>query len=401
MPFPKEYSEYRNQLISKKEVSFLRKDKAQKSYYCYLIPVTIKDDPIAVIELVEDLTVIDRHIRRMITRSTILTFVLIFTGGLVTVFFGLRKIGRPLEQLREKAKRIGVGDLSGSLQLKGHDELTELAHTINTMCAQLADSRDKIKAETEARITAMEQLRHADRLKTIGTLSSGVAHEIGTPLNVISGRAGLIASGNLSKNEIDESAEIINKQSSRITGIIQQLLKYTRQKSVERTTVDLRLLVLETIDLLHHLLEKRRIRISVADSDCSTLVTADASQIQQVLTNIIANAVHAMENNGEVKISFRIENKTHPERLNDGRREFAVVSIEDRGKGIAKENIEHIFDPFFTTKDVGEGTGLGLSIAYGIIREHSGWIAVTSKLGKGSCFLVYLPWEKIKCLKES
>ncbi len=131
------------------------------------------------------------------------------------------------------------------------------------------------------------------------------------------------------------------------------------------------------------------------------MAEVDRSQIQQVISNIIENAIHAMPQGGTVAVRvepgpFRATGNVHA-----SEQPAARVSIEDQGVGIPAENLDHIFDPFFTTKEVGKGTGLGLSIAYGIVQDHGGWIEVSSQTGKGSRFLIYLPLAETRCIGET
>ncbi len=151
---------------------------------------------------------------------------MLLISGLLAVLLGVRFVGRPLEQLIAKARRIGGGDLEGPVHLHSHDELAELAENLNAMCANLAESQTKLRQETAARITALEQLRHADRLKTVGRLASGIAHELGTPLNVVAGRAGLIGSGKLDAEQIAQSAAAIKPEADKMTEIIRQLARF-------------------------------------------------------------------------------------------------------------------------------------------------------------------------------
>jgi signal transduction histidine kinase len=305
-------------------------------------------------------------------------------------------IGRPLQRLIEKTRRIGDGDLAGPLFLHGHDELTELARAVNGMCDQLATAWDRLRAETEARVEALEQLRHTDRLRTVGTLASGIAHELGTPLNVVSGRAGLIlaGSGALPASKVAENAGIIKTQAERMTKIIRQLLDFARQHPREAVSLDLRTIVSETIEMLGSLAKKHGARLKVVLGDDPFTTNADRSQIQQVLTNLIVNAVQATTASSEVTVVCRRAVMRPPQGVEGYDGEYLCIDVWDEGEGVAEENVGHIFDPFFTTKDVGKGTGLGLSIAYGIVREHGGWIDVKSERGKGSCFSVYLPPEQ-------
>ena len=135
--------------------------------------------------------------RDVIRRTALLIGGMLLISGMLAVGLGVRLVGRPLQLLIAKARRVGGGDLEGPVHLRSRDELAELAEGLNAMCANLAESQTRLRQETAARIAALEQLRHADRLKTVGRLASGIAHELGTPLNVVAGRAGLIGSGKL------------------------------------------------------------------------------------------------------------------------------------------------------------------------------------------------------------
>jgi two-component system NtrC family sensor kinase len=288
-------------------------------------------------------------------------------------------------------RRVGDGDFSGPLELRGHDELSELAAGLNTMCEQLLDAKEKVRLETEARIRALEQLRHEDRLTTVGKLASGITHELGTPLNVISGRAWMIAKGNLSPREIIEGANTIKAQSERITAMVRQLLDFARLRSTTKTLADLRQITQQAVDLMSSLGYKQKVDICLVAEDTPITANVDAEQIQQVLMNIITNALQAMPEGGKVEVGIEHEHARPPEGYKGSEGEYFHIYVKDEGKGISKEDMPHIFEPFFTTKETGEGTGLGLSIALGIVREHGGWIDVQSEPGKGSCFSIYLP----------
>jgi len=312
-------------------------------------------------------------------------------SGILATVLGVRLIGKPLRQLTEKTRRIAAGDLHGPVHLRRGDELGELADSLNAMCEQLAESREIIQQEAAARIAAMEQLRHADRLKTVGRLASGIAHELGTPLNVVSGRAELIASGKLVGNEITGSAAAIKAEAEKMTGIIRQLLDFARANSPHKAPADLWQVVSQTVGLLRALAEKRKARLCFVPGSDPAVAEVDAAQIQQVLTNLIVNAIQAMPEGGEVNIHVRRQAARDPGSREDRQEAYFAIEVRDQGVGIAAENIQHLFEPFFTTKGVGEGTGLGLSIAYGIVQEHGGWIDVTSRPDEGSCFTVFLP----------
>jgi len=328
--------------------------------------------------------------RNIIVRTGVLVVGMALISGFLAVLLGVRFIGQPLERLIAKVRQIGAGNLEGLVHIRSHDELEELAENLNAMCADLAESQRKLRDETAARIAAIEQLRHADRLKTVGRLASGIAHELGTPLNVVAGRAALIGSGKLDVEEIARSAAAIRAEADKMTLIIRQLLDFARASTPRKQPVDLRSVVRQTIDLLGSIAEKHKVRLQFEPCAETAIADVDAGQIQQVLTNLTMNAIQAMPQGGPVE--FRIVRRTrpHPEKR-DVRADYFAIEIQDHGVGIPPENLPQLFEPFFTTKEVGAGTGLGLSIAYGIVQEHGGCVEVASEAGKGSCFTVFLP----------
>ncbi len=147
----------------------------------------------------------------------------------------------------------------------------------------------------------------------------------------------------------------------------------------------------QTVELIQPLADKRQIRLPLEQPPEAIPVRLDPGQIQQVLTNILMNALQSMPNGGEVAIQLSQQARAPRDAASEEPRSFAVIAIADQGEGIDPEHLEQVFEPFFTTKPIGEGTGLGLSIAYGIVEEHGGWIDVTSQPGQGSCLTVYLP----------
>lgn len=353
------------------------------------------------LELSEPLSDVDAFVRTSIYRKIALAGIVIGVSLGATLLLGIWLVGWPLNLLTEKARRAGAGDLSSPLELKSRDELSELAVTLNQMCDRLAESQRRERHEAEARIATIEQLRHADRLRTVGQLASGVAHELGTPLNVVTGRATLISSGRLDADAIVESAGIIKSQAERMAGIIRQLLDFSRSGTSHRVQVDLRMIVRQTVQILGQLAHKSGVELVVPDCPEPMSACVDTGQIQQVLTNLIVNAIQATASGGKVTIEVSREHcQPTP---SDGRppADYFCLLVADTGQGIAEDVRERLFEPFVTTKDIGQGTGLGLSIAYGIVQEHGGWIDVQSKVGQGSRFRVYLPEGSEACQGES
>ncbi|HEX4070968.1 MAG TPA: ATP-binding protein [Planctomycetaceae bacterium] len=359
--------------------------------YTYLSPNLGGSRPGA-IEMAYSLDGLDRFRHNAIIGAGVVSILLLAGSGFVIALLGVTVVGNPLERLIEKTRRVGTGDLSGPLDISSHDELSELAAALNVMCDQLAAARDQVHTETEARIAALEQLRHAERLTTVGRLAAGMAHELGTPMNVASVRAELIIEEAPSEDAV-ASARIIKNQVDKMAVIIRQLLDFARRRTPRKERTELSLLTQVTTQLLDGLAKSKHVEIEFASSPEELPAMADAGQLQQVLSNLLVNAVQAMPNGGTIKVATSRGNYRPRSVGADvaGWGDYARIDVRDEGVGIPPDNLHHIFDPFFTTKGVGEGTGLGLSIAYGIVEDHGGWIDVASVVGQGSCFSVFVP----------
>ncbi len=322
-------------------------------------------------------------------RSQIVTSAVLVGGSvLIAVLVGAFLVGRPVRKLVRVARLIGSGDLTARAELRQRDELGALARAMNDMGDQLQTARSRLAEETEARIRSVERLRHADRLSTVGTLASGVAHELGTPLAVISARAEMMVSGDTDPSVCRDYADNILRQCKRMTAIIHQLLDFARRRRPTLSPKDPQGIIDQTVEWLAPLARKHGVRIEVAPANETLKLNADGVQLQQVLTNLLVNAVHASVRGGVVKVRADSIEASSPSGA-DGT--FVRIKVEDHGEGMPADVVEHVFEPFFTTKDVGQGTGLGLSVSHGIVQEHGGWIDVSSELGHGSSFSVYLP----------
>ncbi|QRN98830.1 HAMP domain-containing histidine kinase [Archangium violaceum] len=344
------------------------------------------------IEVTEPLTEQLLHVRQTVVGTAVATGAITLAFLLVAMAMGRRLVGRPVEQLVGLAHRIGQGDLGARVHLTQKDELATLADAMNQMASGLATARAQVAAETAARLATLEHLRHADRLGTVGKLASGVAHELGTPLNVVLGRAKMIASGEAEGEETKECARIISQQVQHMTAIIRQLLDFARRRTPRRAPENLNELVERTLTLLRPMATRRNI-VLASEAPGPVNLEVDAGQIQQALTNLMVNGMHAMKRPGTLRVRLGREHALPPADLGGPEREWVRMDVTDEGEGISPEALPRIFEPFFTTKDVGEGTGLGLSVSYGLIRDHGGWISVSSEPGRGSCFSIFLPPE--------
>ena len=374
------------------------RDRIQGGRFCHYHAIVLDGDRSGQLEISQTLDELEENKRSAIKKILLFSGAQVVVSGLILALFGIRFIGRPIKQLIEQTRSIGAGDLTASIPLNSNDELGELASKLNTMCAELSASKNQVHEEAAARVEAVEQLRHADRLRTVGRLASGLAHELGTPLNVVSGRASLICSGKLADAEVIESAKTIRKEADRMTGILRQLLDFARRSPPQTQATDLSQVVSSTIKLLASLAENNHVQLQLTSPQAAFPIHVDPEQFRQVISNLVMNAVQSMPQGGVVRVELEKKQSTEikPQSLGPSQTLkpnaiYYCLIVKDEGSGIDRENMEHIFEPFFTTKGVGEGTGLGLSISYGIIKEHDGWIDVDSAPGEGTCFSVYIP----------
>lgn len=232
-------------------------------------------------------------------------------------------------------------------------------------------------AEEKARL--QRQLRHADRLATIGQLAAGVAHELNEPLGGILGFAQLARKSPELPAQADADLEKIVNASLHAREIVRKLLIFARQMPAAKTNVDLNRVVTEGLYLVEARCATEGIRLERELDPALAGIVADPGQLQQVLMNLVVNGIQAMPGGGRLTIRTR------------NRPGGVVLSVEDTGAGMDEETLREIFNPFFTMKEVGQGTGLGLSVVHGIVSSHGGTIRVESEQGRGSRFDVDLP----------
>lgn len=373
-------------------ISFIALNDNREKYRYTFMPIHSMSKPTVVLQLTQSLAPLEAYTQRMLIRSLVITTLLALVSGIIIYIFIHLKIRRPLEILSKKAIEIGKGNLSSDLELKGEDELVSLGRAMNDMCTRLLIAKEKIHFEHLARLKTLEQLRHTEKLSTIGQISAGIAHEMGTPLNVVDGRAKMILAGPTETTHVIKCADIIKNQAERMTLIIRQLLDYSRKKKPgSRIVEDLETLLKQVFHLLTPIATKQGINLNLKTSSSSPFnCRIDTQQIQQVFMNIIMNGIQATRGSGEVQVEITTTVLKSMIHTDDQFRTFIRVEVIDNGDGIPEENLQEIFTPFFTTKRVGLGTGLGLSIAQEIIEEHGGWIEVKNRSIRGTRFSIFL-----------
>ena len=269
-------------------------------------------------------------------------------------------------------------------------ELEQLAHELELVDASNTEERAHAVIEARRRMANLEELHNANRLVTVGTLTAGMAHELGTPLGVVLARAQMIVSDENDIAEARKDAKEIIHQVKRMTQMCREVLDFARPKPPTRDPVDVVQVVRQMLVLLAPEARKRTAKLVLAGEPPPTLVLGDPSKLMQIFTNLAINAAQAMPNGGTVTLGVERKRVQPPvvERLPDA--EYICIPVQDTGTGIRNGDLGHIFETFFTTKKA-EGTGIGLAVSARIAREHDGWIGVVTQEGRGSTFTVHLP----------
>ena len=278
------------------------------------------------------------------------------------------KVLKPLAELERATEKIGRGDF-GPIRQSGklESEVDRLVLAFNRMVEEL-----------EAR---QEQIIHSRKIASLGTLVSGVAHELNNPINnIILTIDSLVGGRKITEERRTVLLDDILNQAIRASGIVKNLLDFSRAETSSIQEVDLKRLLKEIIQIAANQITLNKISLYQDIDPGLPRIQGNRQSLHQVFTNLITNAIQAMPDGGYLTVKVRQNEKKQ-----------IILTVQDTGYGISEENLPHIFDPFFTTKEVGQGTGLGLSVSYGIIKKHGGRIAVESHPGKGSSFTVVLP----------
>ena len=325
------------------------------------------------------------------TRRSIagLTAALILATGLVLSLVTRYAVSRPIDRLVSAVRAVGRGDTSAHVAAQGKDELGRLAAEFNAMCDRLDTARASLEREQLERSRVEGELRKAEHLGSVGRLAAGLAHELGTPLNVITGRSELLLRRVGDNQVAAENLRIVLAQADRISGIVRRMLDFAKAQELSLTAVDLGRLLGRVREYLSHRFDEDGIRCSLEVADDLPTVMGDEERLVDVFMNLAVNAIDAMPRGGRLHLSVARERRSRPG--DEEARDVVAARVRDDGQGIPPEALERIFDPFYTTKEIGKGTGLGLSLSYGIVREHDGWMEVESEPGRGTTIAVLLP----------
>lgn len=331
--------------------------------------------------------------------SSILTsrnqfIVLFFLGTLMVFILGYmlaNNLARPILKLRNLSQAVAEGDLDQRINLQREDEIGELADAFDTMTVKLKDrteeaarlytvteqrNRELVEINEKLEQTQL-QLIQSEKLASIGQLTAGIVHDVKNPFAVIMGMAEVLSEDENLDETTRHSLRVMRESAVKGNKIVSDLLKFARQQKPEMRYADMRETIEASVRLTAYL--TRPFNLIKELPETPVMMTFDSQQIEQVLINMIHNAIQAMQKHGKLRIAL----EPHGDEVH--------LIIQDSGCGIAPEHLRRVFDPFFTTKPEGQGTGLGLSTSYGIIKNHGGWIDVESEVGVGTTFTIVIP----------
>ena len=411
--------------LKKDEYLSTLQDAGKERWLEVIVPLHSETRVVGGIRVVSTLDEAQSYLSKKRDRAVILTFssilVILIT---LTVFFG-KLVGDPIQKLVEAMSRAEKGDLEAEADIQSEDELGKLGRNFNRMLktiretheqniqllrqvnqfneeltkkieaatSELAKRNEELRLLNEALFESQRQLSQSEKLAAVGQVTAAMAHQIGTPLNSISGYIQLILQdGNIQPKDRDR-LKIIESQLDRLADSVKNLLSFTRQPKPQLRSLDVNEVLEELIHLSEPWFLARKVRLSTHLSPDLPSILGDSTHLQTLFLNLITNALDAMPQGGVLTVKTR--QVSPPFSSEDGR--WLEISITDTGIGITEESKKRIFDPFFTTKKMGEGTGLGLAICEKIVKEHSGKIDLESEVGKGSTFSILIPiFERIE-----
>jgi two-component system NtrC family sensor kinase len=327
---------------------------------------------------------------RDITRSKNVLYLLLAMGPLLSLVLAtvfIRGFTTPVNRLLEATRSLKSGNLDHKVEgLDG--EFAELASSFNEMSRSIKEQmlrmreaeRTLEKANQELKV-AQEQMVRAETMAALGTLSSGISHELSTPLSVILNMTHLMKQEVKDDPALLKDMEIVEYEANQAIKVTRSLLGFARSTKSRKECVDVNRVLGDIFKILEFQPASKSVKLKKGLAPDLPLIRADSGQIRQLFLNIILNALQAMPDGGELDISTG--------RWISGSAEGVEITIRDTGTGIPKADLKDIFKPYFTTKE--EGTGLGLAISYGIIKGHDGDIEVESEVGQGTTFRIFLP----------
>ncbi len=315
------------------------------------------------------------------TLSLLIAFLSLFTAALLSWFYVKKNILQRVRDLQLSMRSISSGNLNTSISIKGRDEITEMAKDVDFF----QQTAVTVERTNQQLIATQNELIQAGKLAALGELSVGITHEISQPLTAINSHL-RSASIWIQKENMDKAQtnlDKIGKLVDKTAIIIKHLKAFSRKSDGKLEPVDIDSVILEALALLETRIEMSDVVIEYTGR-CHQFVLANAIRLEQVIVNVLSNALDAVEGQEEPDITILVESDT----------EHLYILVKDNGKGIISEALPYIFDPFYTQKTVGKGLGLGLSIAFNIMKDFDGSLSARSKPNQWTIFTIGL--KKLK-----
>lgn len=293
-----------------------------------------------------------------------------------------RAIGTPLTHLSDTMARVERGDLECRAQRRGPTEIASLAGALNTMLESIETAQAEIVERRQTQLRLERRLQHAEKLAAIGQLSAGVAHELGTPLSVIDGKAQRALRNDALPAAVTDTLQSIRGEVDRMEHIVRQLLDFGRRHTLERRTVPADRIVQMAVGGLQESGAQAEVDLEVDGRDPAPVLDVDPTLMERALANLLRNAVEATPG-GRVRVAWFVED------------DAVGFTVDDDGPGVEDDIQSRVFEPFFTTKSVGQGTGLGLAVVHGVVEEHGGSVEVGDSTLGGARFRIVLPADVV------
>jgi len=366
---------------------------------CHAHPESMR--VLGVLDVAMDLSPVDREVGAVKVRILVTTFVEIALISAALIVFLHLLVTRPIRRLVGAAEAVSRMELEHEVEIESSKELWHLGRSFDAMRVRLRDTMTeinraaqhleaKVEERTEQLRQANRRLLQADRLASLGQLAASVAHEINNPLSGVLNFSVLmqriLTDDGVPRARVAEFRKYLDhvvEQTSRAGRIVSDLLAFSRRSKPLRAPADLNAIVTTTVALVSHKLKLMSVEVETRLSEGLPAVPGDASQLQQVVLNLVMNGAEATRGHGLGRVVVTTRATTDHETV--------VLEVSDDGEGIPKDRLPRIFDPFFTTKEEGKGLGLGLAVVYGIVQSHGGEIDVRSLEAGGTTFEVTLP----------
>ncbi len=354
---------------------------------------------LGVLDVVMSLATVDRDVAAIKVRAFRVAFIQIVLIGILIALLTRQFVGKPIQKLIRATHSVSAMQLDEPIDVDGPRELTELAASFNTMQMRLKDAmaevheftqtlEGKVEERSHQLNVAQQKLIQSDRMASLGQLAASVAHEINNPLSGVLNFSmlmqRLLTEEGVPENRRDDFRKYLSTvidETTRVGHIVSDLLAFSRRSSPQKAKANLNRIVEHTISIIAHKLVLGGVGLDVSLDRHMPEIPCDASQLQQVIINLVMNAAEAVPEGGQVAVRTQF----------DKEEDVVLMMVEDTGGGIPEDHQARIFDPFFTTKEASKGVGLGLTVVYGIVESHGGNIELTSEMGKGTIFKVSLP----------